>query len=150
MSYTLKCQARWWRRNVTTVILFWEVAKEPFVSHAAKSDTSLFQGRRVVIIEQAGLPFHGRQCISRCTHNDNKRHWNINRSSHPRVQKLCQVLQQCFSHLFVVANWFSPFSFLFFEKLFPKPNPLLSNLTAQCVMGTAEQLAFTTCAFTLN
>lgn len=39
------------------------------------------------------------------------RHWNINWNSCPRVKKLCQVLQQCFSHLFIVANWFyhSPF-----------------------------------------
>lgn len=42
------------------------------MSHAAKSDTSLFQGKRVVIIEQAGLPFHGRQCISRCMRDGSK------------------------------------------------------------------------------
>lgn len=57
---------------MTTVILFGEVAKEPFVPHAAKSDTSLFQGKRAVTIEQARLPFHGRQSISRCMHNDNE------------------------------------------------------------------------------
>lgn len=72
LSHILKCQARWWRRNVTAVVLFWEVAKEPFVPHGAKSDSSLFPGKRAVTIEQAGLPFHRRQFISWCMHNANE------------------------------------------------------------------------------
>lgn len=72
LSYALKCQAHWWRRNTTTVILFWDIAKESFVWHAEKSDTPLFQGKRVGTIEQTWLSFHGRQCTSRCMQNNDK------------------------------------------------------------------------------